>query len=146
MLSSNKLVQPAQKLCLLEKAKKKKKKDVDQLSKYRSKPFSLDMEIVKTETFAILIGFKCVSYTLVPVVCVIHTLQNFVFKKPIKTSLENFAGFSGDIVSCFCEPVALQEIVKNPLLLKFIVKSSQEVVKIYSKFSRLLLSFYSQSY
>ena len=104
------------------------------------------MEIVKTETFAIVIGFKCVSYTLVPVVCVIHTLQNFVLKKPIKTSLENFAGFFGGIVSCFCKPVALQEIVKNPLLLEFIVKSSQEVVKIYSKFSRLLLSFYSQSY
>ena len=51
-------------------------------------------------------------------------LTGFCIQNLIKTSLGN-----------------LQEIVRNHLQLQFIVKSSQEIVKIYSKFSRLLLTF-----
>ena len=74
-------------------------------------------------------------------------LTKFLVQKPIKTSLQAYLGVLFVLLSVVkLRDKRLQQIARNHLQLQFIGKSSQENVKIQSKFGRLLLTFQSQGY
>ena len=85
---------------------------------------------VTTEIFVILFLFKCVFCTLTPVARVIHTLRNFLFKNQSNVVRE-FCKFFWAYCFVFLSVVKLlYKRVSNHLQLQFIVKLSQEIVKI----------------
>ena len=89
---------------------------------------------------------SCVLY-FSTLVRVIHTLRNFLFKNQSRRRCKLIWAYYFVFLSVVkLRDKRLQQIARNHLQLQFIGKSSQENVKIQSKFGRLLLTFQSQGY
>ena len=99
--------------------------------------------------YVILIAFKCVSCTLVPVVCVIYT-----FSKTNQNVVREFCNLFWRIGSCFCKSlscfirsISIQKSLAVAIYYQIKSRNCQRLVKIYSLLtdilqSRLLFFYY----
>ena len=103
---------------------------------------SLGREDVKTEIFVILVSFNHVSFTLVAVVRVIHTLRNFLFKNQSKLCKGKICKLFWEYCFVFLSVVKL--LYKKSLVVAIYnqIKSRncQDLVKIYSFTTDILKS------